>query len=83
VSFSDRSRAFPDGKSPEKDYNGHIPPVKSFFVISYNLIFNCTERKNFPMIPQGISRRVFMVSTSTSVGAAQLPTIVALLISGH
>jgi hypothetical protein len=31
-----------------------MPPVKRFFVISYNLIFNCRERKIIPIILQGI-----------------------------
>lgn len=36
------------GKTRSKDYTGHMPPVKRFFVISYNLIFNCIGRNIIP-----------------------------------
>jgi hypothetical protein len=54
VSISDRSRVFPDGKNPKKDYNGHIQTVKRYFVISYKLMFTCVGCNIFP---KGISRR--------------------------
>jgi hypothetical protein len=64
LSFSERSRVFPDGKNPGKDYTGHIPPVKRFFVISYKLMFIRIRRK---IIPKAIALRAFTVSMGTTV----------------
>jgi hypothetical protein len=68
------------GKTRKKDYTGHIPAVKGYFVISYKLMFIWIRRK---IIPAGISRRVLTAPAPAEISRPGIRASVSHLIIGH